>query len=134
VAQLAKILSLAAYRARSTGAAASDVVAVDPGSRERHARFALMGLLLAALGIPALGHLVAAAEMPEGAPELPGPIRARLYDHAIDELQAICAQPLAGTGLLRRHCADQARFIVSLPECGEACRRAVAAILPRAPR
>jgi len=134
VAQLAKILSLAAYRTRSTGATASHAMEVDPGPRERRARFVVIGLLLAALGVPALGHLVDAAEISEAAPALPAPIRARLYEHAIDELQAICPQPIAAAGVLRQHCADQARLVLSLPECDDACRRAVATVLPRAPR
>jgi hypothetical protein len=61
--------------------------------------------------------------------------RQSLYARTLDELSTICRGGVAATsGELRDHCVAQARFVMELPECDNACQRVAAAVLPHARR
>jgi hypothetical protein len=48
-------------------------------------------------------------------------MRQGLYQRALDDVKAACTAPAAGTGFVRQHCVEQARFLQQLPECTGDC-------------
>jgi hypothetical protein len=69
-----------------------------------------------------------------GLRDIPASIRTAEYARALADVEATCGTPEAADGLLRRHCLDQAQFLILFPECDARCRGVTNAILPRARR
>lgn len=71
------------------------------------------------------------AAAPDAVWALPPPARRGLYETTVGEIGSICALPAAQSGVLRRHCVEQARFVRQLPECTGDCARLTGTILSR---
>jgi hypothetical protein len=102
-------------------------------NRARRAR----GYGLALLGAGAVFIAAYAAgtwNQAAGLGNVPAAIRAVEYARALDDVEATCGKPEAAAGPLRRHCVDQAQFLILFPECDARCRGAADAILPRTRR
>lgn len=52
---------------------------------------------------------------------LPEPDRRALYDRTVDTLRTICARDEGSDGLAE-YCEEQAKVVLSLPECDAGCR------------
>jgi hypothetical protein len=65
---------------------------------------------------------------------VPPAIRVAEYGRALADTEASCTRPEAADGPLRRHCLDQAQFLILFPECDARCRGLAESILPRARR
>ncbi len=102
--------------------------------KERRARWILLALVVAALALYWGGVALSHREAVAGLRELPAETRHTLFVETLGELTSVCRGSPAATGILRDHCIDQARFLVQLPECTDACQRTVALILPHARR
>jgi hypothetical protein len=101
---------------------------------ERKARWVLIASITGALGLFWAGATLSRREDTAGIRSLSNRERQSLYARTLDDLTTICRAPAAASGDLRDHCAAQARFVVELPECDDACQRAAAAVLPHARR
>lgn len=91
-------------------------------------------LLVALMAIDRFAHgpraIVPAAATSAGAdPEIA--TRQAFFDRARADVETACQAPKPNGGLLQRHCTDQARFLLALPECAGACRQLALAALPR---
>ena len=106
----------------------------DVQQKERRARWTLLVLIVAALALFWGGVVLSHREAVVGLRELPAETRHTLFVETLGELTSVCRGSPAATGILRDHCVDEARFVVQLPECTDACRHAVALILPHARR
>jgi hypothetical protein len=106
----------------------------DAQEKERRARWTLLALIVAALGLFWGGVVLSHREAVVGLRELPAETRQTLYVETLGELTSVCRGLPAATGILRDHCLEEARFVVQLPECTDACRHTVALILPHARR
>lgn len=104
---------------------------VDTHARERLARWGLVTLVLGGLGLYWAGVMLYQREEEASLRALPATARRDLYTRTLDELDTVCRVPAAGSGKLLEHCVSQAQFVRQLPECAEACQRAVARVLPR---
>jgi len=102
--------------------------------RDRRSGWILGGSLLGALALFWAGAKLSRREDSAGIRSLPGIERQSLYAHTLDELSTICRDAAATSGALRDHCLAQARFVLELPECGDACQRTATAVLPHARR
>jgi hypothetical protein len=132
VANLAKILYVPfPNRGRSHGSPDADT---DAGRSERHARWVLLALIVGALGLFWAGVRLSYREETAGLHQLSSQARQSLYARTLDEVSTICQQEAAASGSLRDHCVEQARFLMQLPECNDACQRAAALTLPHARR
>jgi hypothetical protein len=129
MANLAKILVIPV---RGREGAADETI--DVVRRERRARWVVVAVLGAALGMFWGGAVLSLREEATGIRELPAEARRSLYARTLDEVETICRDEAAALGSLRDHCVAQARFVEQLPECTDACRRAAAIILPHARR
>jgi hypothetical protein len=69
-----------------------------------------------------------------GLRDVPASIRTAEYARALADVEATCGRPEAADGVLRRHCVDQAQFLILFPECDARCRGVAEAILPRTRR
>ena len=102
--------------------------------RERRARAIVGIIILGALAMFWAGTTLSRHEQSASIRMLPASERQSLYTRTLDELSTICRDPAAATGELHDHCVAQARFVMELPECGDACQSAAAAVLPHARR
>lgn len=102
--------------------------------RERRARAIVGTSILGALAMFWAGATLSQHEQSASIRSLPASERHGLYTRTLDELKAICGDPAAATGELHDHCVAQARFVMKLPECDDACQSAAAAVLPHARR
>jgi hypothetical protein len=102
--------------------------------RERKARWILSGSILGGLALFGAGVTLSRREESAGIRLLPATERQTLYARTLDELSTICRGVAATGGELHDHCVAQARFVLELPECDDACQRAAAAVLPHARR
>jgi hypothetical protein len=102
--------------------------------RERKARAIVGASILGALAMFWVGATLSQHEQSASIRSLPASERQSLYTHTLDELTAICREHAAATGELHDHCVAQARFLMELPECGDGCQSAAAAVLPHARR
>jgi hypothetical protein len=127
--QQGKILVMRLARRNSPGDARPDA-----SRSERKARFVLIASIAGALGLYWGGAALSRHDETAGLRSLPAGERQSLYARTLGELSTICRDAAAAGGELRDHCAAQARFVLDLPECGDACQRAAAALLPRARR
>lgn len=107
---------------------------IDPELRAARARWLLIVLAACGLALFALGALVSEREDSASIRKLAQDARHRLFVHTQEEVETICREPAADSGALRDHCIAQARFLLELPECAEACRRSADVILPHAHR
>ncbi len=101
---------------------------------DRKARIILGASVVGALGLYWAGATLTRHEESAGIRSLPTAERQSLYARTLDELSTICRGAAATGGELRDHCVAQARFVLELPECGDACQRAAVAVLPHARR
>ena len=106
----------------------------DSGPRERHARWVLIATVVGGLGLFWGGVTLSRHEDTAGIRALQPDVRHELYVRTLDELSTICREDAAAVGELREHCVAQARFVMELPECGDACQRTAATVLPHARR
>lgn len=102
--------------------------------RERRSRFILVASVLGGLGFFWAGATLSRREETVGIRSLPAAQRQSLYARTLDELSTICREPAAAGGQLHDHCVAQARFVLELPECDDACQSVVSAVLPHARR
>ena len=102
--------------------------------RERRSRWILVASVLGALGFFWAGATLSRREDTAGIRSLPAGQRQSLYARTLEELSTICRDAAATAGELHDHCVAQARFVMELPECGDACQSAAAAVLPHAHR
>lgn len=102
--------------------------------RERKARAIVGTSILGALAMFWAGATLSQHEQSASIRSLPASQRQSLYTRTLDELTGICRAPAAATGELHDHCVAQARFVMQLPECDDACQSAAAAVLPHARR
>ena len=102
--------------------------------RERKSRWILGGSILGGLALFWAGATLSRHEDSAGIRALPTAKQHSLYARTLDELSTICRDAAAAGGELHDHCVTQARFVLELPECGEACQRIAAAVLPHARR
>ncbi len=101
---------------------------------ERRARWILVASVLGALGFFWAGATLSRREETVGIRSLPAAERQSLYARTLEELSTICRDTAATGGELHDHCVAQARFMLELPECDDACQSAAAAVLPHARR
>jgi hypothetical protein len=101
---------------------------------ERTARWILIGSIAGALGLYWAGVTLSRRADTAGLRSLPQGERQSLYARTLDDLSTTCRDPAAAVGELHEHCVAQAHFVMELPECGDACQRAAAAVLPHARR
>ena len=113
---------------------APDDPRADVSSHERKARFVLIASIVGALGLFWVGTRLSRREETAGIRVLPAAERQALYTRTLDEISNLCRTDSAASGELRDHCVAQAQFVLELPECGDACQRAAAAVLPHARR
>ena len=128
-AEPAKILSLPARQVNRP----LDELA-NSAARERRARLVVLVLILGVLALYWGGVALFREESTAGIQNLPAPARHDLYVQTQNEVDSVCRDGAASTGVLRDHCIELAHFLLRLPECGEACRRSAQAVLPRARR
>jgi hypothetical protein len=100
----------------------------------RRAPWVMLGLVLGGLSLFWLGVVISNRNDAAGLRALPAATRAALLTRSLNELRTVCLDPAAAAGNLRDHCVEQAQFILQFPDCGDACRRAGAVILPHAHR
>ena len=103
-------------------------------NRERKAKWIVGGSVLGALALFWAGASLSRHEESAGIRALPAAERQGLYARTLEELSTVCREGAAVAGELRDHCVAQAHFVMQLPECGDACQRAAAAVLPHARR
>jgi len=130
MSRMAKILKLPARRA---GPADGRAAATDP-TRERRARWLLILLAAGGTALFAWGAVMSARDETISIRKLADQARDSLYLRTLQEVETICRDPAAASGELLDHCVAQARFLIELPECHEACRRSAEVILPHAHR
>ena len=65
---------------------------------------------------------------------LPAEVRTRAYEDALRDLQDNCVKEHALEGPLRRHCIQQAKFVLQFPECAAGCQLLARTVLPQARR
>ena len=94
----------------------------------------LVASVVGGLGLFWAGATLSRREETAEIRSLPAVQRQRLYARTLDELSTICRGAAATSGELRDHCAAQARFVLELPECDDACQSVAAAVLPHARR
>lgn len=130
---LAEVIPIATYRARkkpgTPPSQASEPVVSAQTRRRRLIGFlgVLTGAVLALIVVDRtfLSHQASAQ------PPLTSEMRQGLYQRALDDVAAACTTPQARIGLLRQHCAEQARFLQQLPECTADCAKLTEALLTR---
>src|SRR5947199_4639184 len=98
----------------------------DVSCNERKARWFVVATILGALGMFWAGTTLSQREETAGIRSLPSAERQSLYARTLEELSTICRDGAASGGELRDHCVAQARFVLELPECDDACQRAAA--------
>jgi hypothetical protein len=129
MAKLAKVLFIPGH-----GRAESAARELDPAQRERRARWIVFAMLIGGLGLFWGGTALSLREDTAGIRALPSEARRGLYTRTLDEVETLCRQEAARAGSLRDHCVAQARFVMQLPECTDACLRAAGIVLPHAHR
>ncbi len=129
MAQMAKILFIPVHNRNDVG---PDTI--HSSQRERRARWILIAAVMGGLGLFWAGATLSRREETAGIRALPAETRHTLYLRTLDELSTVCREEAAAVGELRDHCVAQAHFIIELPECGDACTRAIARVLPHAHR
>jgi len=102
--------------------------------RGRKSRWILASSILGGLALLWAGATLSRREDRAGVHSLARAKSQSLYAHTLEELSTICRDDAAGDGELRDHCVAQARFVLELPECDDACQRTAAAVLPHARR
>jgi hypothetical protein len=102
--------------------------------RDRKSRIILGASVVGGLALFWAGATLSRHEENAGIRSLPATERQTLYARTLDELSTICQNATAAGGELHDHCVAQARFVLELPECADACQRAAAAVLPHARR
>lgn len=106
----------------------------ETARRDRKSQIILGASLVGALGLFWGGATLSRHEENVGIRSLPAGERQNLYARTLDELATVCQNAAAAGGDLHDHCVTQARFVLELPECGDACQRTAAAVLPHARR
>jgi hypothetical protein len=129
MAKLAKILFIPVRHHERTAD-----LRTNPQERERRTRWVMVGLLVGALGLFWAGVSLSRSENAAGIGNLPVAARRNLVAYTVNELTTLCRDPAASAGSLRDHCVAQARFVLQLPECADACQRAATNTLPHAHR
>lgn len=108
--------------------------AYEPAPHERRARWVLLALLVAALGLFWAGVTLSLREEEAGIRGLSRDARQALYTRTLDEVATLCREDAAAAGSLHDHCVAQARFVLRFPECADACQRDAALVVPHARR
>ena len=123
---LAEVIPIASRRAhRKNGTPPPQVTErlLSPQKRRRR----VLGFCAVMLGFVLVLIVLDRTVLPHAHASVPPPlsteVRQGLYQRALDDVAAACGLPQAQTGLLRRHCLDQARFLQQLPECSDDCAR-----------
>jgi cytochrome b pre-mRNA-processing protein 3 len=96
--------------------------ALPPPGRHRASRWLLVCGAVALL-VVAAGFLLVWIDQSEmrAIRALPADRRAALYRRTLEDLESVCGTSHASD--LDGHCREQARFILTFPECDEACTR-----------
>jgi hypothetical protein len=123
------VISLASFRARRSGPASS---ATDQTSSTGPARRFLAALLVVALTV-VVGGISLGHRQPGDVEQVAGlspQQRASWFARTRADVTEGCADVRQSAGVLRQHCADQARFLLLFPECDPLCRSVALRLLP----